>query len=178
MIRSLFLLTLLSHSVLLCAEQSASSQQEAQPAQVQKPAPTPQSTATAPKKPRKVWTNEELSNLGNSNVSVVGDPSQKKKNYPSPEGSSAATVAAQYREALRKLRADLDLVNKQLTELRTFNGDNASPSGGVKITGSYSMTPIPERIKQLEARQKQIKARLDAVEDDARHRGIPPGDLR
>ncbi len=129
------------------------------------------------KKPKRVWTNDELSNLNKMDISVVGSAVPARKSNSTPR-TQASSLAGRYRETLRRLRADLDLLDKRITALRNFKADNPSPSGGIKITGYYSTVPIPEQINQLEAKRKQVQAQIDALEDEARHNGIPPGELR
>jgi hypothetical protein len=62
--------------------------------------------------------------------------------------------------------------------LRNFKADNSSASGGINPNHGYSMTPIPDQIKQLEEKKKQMQDRIDAVMDEARKKGIEPGQLR
>src|SRR6266403_4308901 len=86
------------------------------------PAPPVTSQDSAPpaetKKPKKVWTNENISGA-NGTVSVVGDP----KNKPKPALSKP--VDTQYIAAVRKqldmLQAQIADIDKQLVDLKNFN---------------------------------------------------------
>ena len=40
------------------------------------------------------------------------------------------------------------------------------------------MTPVADQIQQLEDKKKQIQDHMDAVLDEARKKGIEPGQLR
>lgn len=40
------------------------------------------------------------------------------------------------------------------------------------------MTPVADQIQQLEDKKKQIQDQMDAVLDEARKKGIEPGQLR
>jgi hypothetical protein len=42
----------------------------------------------------------------------------------------------------------------------------------------YSMEPVPEQIKALEAKKKAVQATMDNLLDTARAAGIEPGQLR
>jgi hypothetical protein len=163
--------------------------------------PAPQSSASAPagtaapaaaeqdktkKKPKKVWTNEELSTVSGG-ISVVGDasasspaPSSKKSagDDAHGEGSVKDKQAASYRDELQQLRAQLEATDKKINDTRNFKGDNTSAAGGINMNKGYSMTPIEDQIKQLEAQKKQIQDKIDAVQDEARKNGIEPGQLR
>jgi len=137
------------------------------------------------KKPKKVWTNEEMSTL-HGTISVVGDPSQSSSSSDSrrwntdSDGGNAErqNVIANYREQLRQLREQQDAIDKKISAVRNFKADNSSPSGGINMRTRYSMTTTDDEIKQLEGKKKQIQAKIDAIEDEARKNGIEPGELR
>jgi hypothetical protein len=182
----------------VCAAQSSSgSSQQAPP-----PAPAPSSTAPAAaksadgkdpadkdatkdkKKPKKVWTEDDISKVSGT-ISVVGDSSAST----SAKSSSGATGASSddsaqgrqvdyYRDQLRQLQAQLDATDKKIDDLRNFKADNTSASGGINPNHGYSMTPIPDQIKQLEDKKKQIQDKIDTVTEEARKKGIEPGQLR
>jgi len=140
------------------------------------------------KKPKKVWTNEEISTV-HGNISVVGDPSQASSYSDSRQGSANSdsgnggnsgriNAIADYRKQLRQLREQQQAIDKKIADFRNFKADNASPSGGINIHNRYSLTPVEDQIKQLEDKKKQIQARIDAIEDEGRKNGIEPGELR
>lgn len=153
-----------------------------------KPAASGSSAAAPQKKKPKVWTNEEVSKI-NGNVSVIGgaqassspsSPSSSSEN-PSkdPSGqSSREKQLAGYRDKLRQLRTQLEETDKKISDLRSFKGDNASASGGINMNQGYSMTPVADQIKQLEAKRAQIQDQIDSVESEARKNGFDPGELR
>jgi len=167
------------------------------PGASQASAPTPNTAAAkdqasdkdqTKKKPKKVWTNDEISTV-RGKISVVGDPSQSSSysdsrqwNTASDSGNGSNTerekAIANYREQLRQLREQQDDIDKKISAFRNFKADNSSPSGGINIRSRYSMTPVEDQIKQLEDKKKQIQARIDAIEDEARKNGIEPGELR
>jgi hypothetical protein len=155
--------------------------------------PTTQSSGTsaqtttekAKTKPRKVWTNDEISNVGGDRaISVVGkaggdsnppsDIFQKTAPGPGARDKQAAT----YRERLHQLNNEMEATDKKISQLRNFKADNTSASGGINMNHGYSMTPVEDQVKQLEEKKKQIQAQIDAVEDQARKNGFEPGQLR
>jgi hypothetical protein len=201
MIRSLILASfLILFSAFTCAAQSSGSGAPA-PSEPSKPsaqAPASAANAAAPKdqssdkdqkkKPKKVWTNEEMPTL-QGKISVVGDPElanasseSRKWNYDSDSGNAnnleREKAIANYREQLRQLRERQDGIDKKITDFRNFKADNASPSGGINVRNRYTMTPAEDQIRQLEDQKKQIQAKIDAIEDEARKNGIEPGELR
>jgi chromosome segregation ATPase len=173
----------------------AAQSQSPAPAASQAPAPTANTTPAkdqasdkdqTKKKPKKVWTNEEMSTL-HGTISVVGDPSQSSSysdsrqwNTASDSGSNTERekAIANYREQLRQLREQQDAIDKKISAVRNFKADNSSPSGGINMRTRYSMTTTDDEIKQLEGKKKQIQAKMDAIEDEARKNGIEPGELR
>ena len=136
------------------------------------------------KKPKKVWTEDDISKVGGS-ISVVGDPSASgpARSNSKPNGAGSASSAQDnqadyYRKELRRLQAQLDAANKKIEDLRNFKAENSSASGGIDPHRGYYMTPIPDQIKQLEDKKKQIQGKMDTLTDEARKKGIEPGQLR
>jgi hypothetical protein len=155
------------------------------PAPAGTPAPAAADQDKTKKKPKKVWTNDELSTVSGG-ISVVGDtnaasapPSKKSAGTDShDEGSAKDKQVASYRDQLQQLRAQLDATDKKINDTRNFKADNTSATGGINMNKGYSMTPVEDQIKQLEAQRKQIQDKIEAVEDEARKNGIEPGQLR
>jgi hypothetical protein len=191
---------------LACAAQSSSGASQTSQSQPQAPAPASAPSSTTPpaektadakgqtagkdsakdkKKPKKVWTEDELSKVS-GNISVVGDSSSSSSpaKTSSQAGGASSGNSAQgnqveyYRDQIRQLQAQLDATDKKINDLRNFKADNSSASGGINPNHGYSMTPIPDQIKQLEEKKKQIQDKMDSVTDEARKNGIEPGQLR
>ena len=154
------------------SSQSSSAAPSAQP---QTPSKEKEKNA---KKPKKVWTNEEVSGLSGP-VSVVGDANASTQAArPGSNAEAGNSVIARLKEELQKLRAQLEQTDKQISDLRKVNSGETNGSGGVQLHHGYNMIPVPDQIKQLEEKKKQIQARIDALEDEARKHGIEPGQLR
>ena len=181
---------LLCNGISLLAGQSSGSASQATSDTAK---PTTQSSGTsaqtttekAKTKPRKVWTNDEISNVGGDRaISVVGKaggdsnpPSDIfQKTAPGPGARDKHAVT--YRERLHQLNNELEATDKKISQLRNFKADNTSASGGINMNHGYSMTPVEDQVKQLEEKKKQIQAQIDAVEDQARKNGFEPGQLR
>jgi len=149
---------------------------------------TPDSSAPAnpapeKKKPKKVWTNDELGKSGGG-VSVVGEaaaPSAETKQKP--DTATAKDEARQqrihdYKEQLAKLQAQIDAADKHIDQLKNFHGENSSPSGGINMNQGYNMVPISDQIQQLEDKKKQMRAKMDDLENEAHKNGITSDELR
>lgn len=139
------------------------------------------STEGAGKKPKKVWTNDEIAKVGGEgSISVVGkaDANSKSNSSKSVRTSSAKGQTGSYRSRLRQLHNQLETTEKQITDLRNFNGATTGTSGGIDMNRRYSRTSVEDQIKILEEKKKQIEAQIGDIEDAARKEGIEPGELR
>jgi len=182
---------LLSCGTSLCAGQSANSGNQdtsdaAKPAAQSSNSSAETTTDKAKTKPKKVWTNEEISGVGGDGaISVVGrasggdsNPSSNNFQKTAPGSSARDKRAAAYRDRLHQLNNQLEAIDKKISQLRNFKADNSSPSGGIDMHHGYYMTPVEDQVKELEAKKKQIQTQIDAVEDQARKNGFEPGQLR
>jgi chromosome segregation ATPase len=186
----------LSAAFVCAAQSSGSSQQTQTPPPAPAPA-TPPAGKTADgkdqpakdarkdtKKPKKVWTEDDVSKIDGGISVVGGSPSSgtgqglPQSPAASPDNTALGNQIENYRDQIRQLQAQLDATDKKIDDLRNFKADNTSSSGGINPNHGYSMTPIPDQIKQLEEKKKQIQEKMDAVSDEARKKGIEPGQLR
>jgi hypothetical protein len=159
-------------------------------------------SATATPKPKKIWTNDDMSEVTGT-ISVVGTPQQPKptvtpskisslqpaspaKASPSKttdartnDGSVDPKMLAQAREQLQKLQASIDQLDKQIEQLKgASRGDSKNLGILTSDPSSYSMEPLPDQIKALEAKKSSLQAAMDQLLDAARASGIEPGQLR
>ena len=144
------------------------------------PAPQSQPQDSAPptetKKPKKVWTNENISGASGT-VSVVGDA----KNKPRPELSQPvdAPYVASVRKQLDKLQAQIADIDKQLLDLKNFSeGAPSTSASGMKLNKSYEREPIEVQMRALQAKKKDLESKVDALLDEARKRGVESSQLR
>jgi hypothetical protein len=201
MIRALIVsMALLTAGMMVdAANAEAQSQQGSDPTSAA--AGTSGSGAVAKPKPRKVWTNDDMSEVTGT-ISVVGMPQQKQPITPSkisslqPAGPVKASAAktpdaktkndsvdpkalAQLREQLQKLQAGIDQLDRQITQLKDASHGNSKNMGVLTSDPSqYSMEPVPDQIKALEAKKASLQAAMDQLLDAARASGIEPGQLR
>lgn len=157
------------------------------PRQGQDPPPPPQSSQTpqtqtsptpapaAVKSTKKVWTNEEVGGL-NGTVSVVGNSKAPAKSTPGKPAD--AKYVADVRKQLQKLRSQLADTNKELQDLKDFQAGKPASSSGYPLSKGYGRIPIDQQISSLEAKKKDLEDKIDSLLDEARKRGVTPGDLR
>jgi hypothetical protein len=157
---------------------SAQSQDGNPPAPPTQSAPQDSSATTDAKKPKKVWTNENLGSAGGT-VSVVGDPKSKPKPAASGKGANAAYIA-EVRKQLQKYQDEITDIDKQLVDLKNFSEGEPSTkaTAGMKLNKNYNREPIEVQIRTLQDQKKDIEAKVDALLDEARKKGVESGDLR
>lgn len=147
-----------------------------------KPSPAP--PPAEKKKPKKVWTNDEISTVKGS-VSVVGeqnfsdaDPVTKTPSHNTGQERLRQQQISYYRDQIQQLQGQIEAAGKRISQLRNFKGENTAPSGGINPSHGYNMVPLEDQVKQLEERKKQLQAKIQDVENDAKKNGLEPGDLR
>jgi hypothetical protein len=154
-------------------------------AQSQDPAASPpaaQSQDSAPpaetKKPKKVWTNENL-NGAKGGVSVVGDAKNNAKLASSTSKPANAQYVASVRKQLDKWRGEIANIEKQLVDLKNFSeGEPSTSASGVQLNKSYQREPIEVQMRALKEKKKDLESKVDALLDEARKKGVESSQLR
>ncbi len=144
------------------------------------PVTQPQTTAPPANaaKPKKVWTNENLSGTSGT-VSVVGDPKNTPKSKPTADKPADAQYIASVRKQIDKYQEQIADVDRQLVDLKNFSeGEPNTSAGGIKLNKGYNREPIEVQIRTLQDQKKDLQSKIDALLDEARKRGIEPGQLR
>lgn len=140
------------------------------------PPDTTAPAATDPKKTKKVWTNDDVSGLTGP-ISVVGN--SKNQGKAGSGGKADPQYITNTRKELAKLRSQLDDADKQLADLKDFSeGKTPATSGGYQINKGYNREPVDQQITGLQEKKKQLQDKIDALLDEARKKGVEPGDLR
>jgi len=136
-----------------------------------KPAGSPTDAAPA----KKVWTNDDLGTASRATVSASSKGSQK---YTVTKPADAATVA-KVRDNLQRLQKQLDDTNKQLASYKQFeSGDASVDANGRTWNKAYSRMPVDQQITALQEKKKKLETQIDDLLDEARKKGIEPGQLR
>src|ERR1700686_5035483 len=143
------------------------------PASQTAPAQTPPATGV---KPAKVWTNDDVGTLRtNDTISVVGTTAgTKKTSAPSQSTSySYEKDPAWYRRQLAPLQANVEKLDAQIAKLQEFiKGGNVSEAQRYR----YTLPGNPQdQLNQLEKKRQADAAKIDELQDRARHNGILPG---
>jgi hypothetical protein len=139
----------------------------------QNPAPPPET-----KRPKKVWTDDNLSDA-HGTVSVVGDSKPGAKAKPANGKPADTQYIASVRKQLEKLQGQIADVDKQLVDLKNFSsGEPSTGASGIRLNKSYDREPIEVQIRALQEKKKDLQAKTDALLDEARKKGVEPGQLR
>jgi hypothetical protein len=126
-------------------------------------------------KPKKVWTNDDVKSAGA--VSVVGDAKNKPKTSAPKTANDSYVVSV--RNHLEKLQKQIDDIDKQLVDLKNFSeGEPSTNASGIKLNKSYEREPIEVQMRGLQNQKKELQAQIDALLDEARKKGVEPGQLR
>lgn len=173
-----FLLLLLPTRAALSRE--AAAQQQAPPstgsnAAAANPSPSPTGDASS-KKEKKVWTNENLGDAKGT-VSVVGG-----KDGVKPKGHPAKSADAAY-GSRRKEQTGEDEKRYRLRrqtdcETEEFNAGEPVGTSDREFHKGYNMQPVDQQIQRLEEKKRDLQGKIDALLDEARKKGVEPGQLR
>jgi hypothetical protein len=129
---------------------------------------------TSDQKSKKVWTNDDF-----APDSANAAPAAKDAGLPRHSTDHAnSQLASQLRSKLEKLQAQWKDADQQLDELKRFQAGELSGDAGRQLHKRYNSVPIPEQIAKLEGKIKHLQVQIEAIYEEARRKGILPGELR
>src|SRR5271154_5501503 len=155
----------------------------------QQPAPAPASAAAptaatppADSKPpakapaaKKVWTNEDMGRLTGPTYDAKPNRSSKQNSYR-PQSASGSPNGTYYRNQNNSLKSKIDDIDRKLDNYEALTHGEA-PGQGEKQTG-VRITDSRADIQDLVAQKQKLLAQISELEDQARHAGVEPGQLR
>ncbi|MFI5096696.1 MAG: hypothetical protein ACHQT6_01865 [Candidatus Acidiferrales bacterium] len=170
-----WLLTLILLLVSLALPSAAQTNEANSPAQSPSNTTTPESASkSAPGTPKKVWTNENISEAS-TKISVVGTKSDQK--YTLTKTADPATVE-RIRKELKKLQGQVEDIKKQLATYKDFKEGEPVSGSGYQVDKGYGRIPVEQQMVMLEKKKKDLETQIDEQLDEARKKGIDPGQLR
>ena len=181
-----------------CQSQSSSQPSPSQPHPQQAPPQSPQkddATAAAAKKtdkdkpkPKKVFTEEDLSSL-HGGVSVVGD-SAGRSSAGSGSGAGKATNnvspmsgrdeqywRGQAKGILDEMAAIDQEIEKTKEDIKKYGADGFDANSGYKA-GVVYIDNRASKVEQLEKRKADLEKKLDQLQEDGRKAGADPAWFR
>jgi len=141
------------------------------------PPPAPESkTPAKPAASKKVWTDEDMSSLTGPTYDATPNSTSSRPNSSRSRGYSGSPNGDYYRNQINSLKAKIAGIDQKIDNFEALAHGEAPGQGekqsGVRITDSRA--DIQALVKQRQTLQKQISD----IEDQARHAGVEPGQLR
>src|SRR5258708_33523708 len=177
---TLFLTGVFSTAFAQTSSSSQSADSRSQPASQQNSAQN--STPVKQDTPRKVWTEDDLHTLKGS-VSVGGGASKpanaprKPGSQESPTGVPPEKDPAWYRAQMAPFLARIEQIDAEIRKLKGIQ-DGKETSDAGRSHGFALPLNSADRIEFLGKKKKELQDKVTALEDQARHNGINPGELR
>jgi outer membrane murein-binding lipoprotein Lpp len=149
----------------------------------------PQPQAPPAKKPKKVWTNEDLEALREKvNFSSFGEgaASGASASQTSDAGPASAVALSPDQETpeqrmqkrIAALRGELAGVEQEIRTIRNASTSGRTTGQKIDMNNVDAGLNTEARVAQLEQRRKQIQQQIDAAEDEARRMGMSAGSIR
>ncbi|HEY4977549.1 MAG TPA: hypothetical protein VII25_00150 [Candidatus Acidoferrum sp.] len=108
---------------------------------------------------------------------MVGDNRNQKYTLTPAKPADPATVS-RIRESLKKLQTQLDGVNQQLVSMKDFEEGETISKSSNEIPQGFTRVPVNQQIPVLQEKKKKLQLQMDELVDEARKKGIEPGQLR
>ena len=130
--------------------------------------------------PKKIWTNENLKQHSGQGVVETGKPA-------SAQNSSDADKNEPYRREkdpkwyfrqLEPLRQELTRVENRLRALSEAKSSGKAGTGTIDLDNEEEGATTDGEITVLERRRNDLRKRIDDLEEQGRHNGILPGQMR
>ena len=138
----------------------------------------PSSPSAANSKKKKVWTNEDVGDLSGP-ISVVGNSKNGKTTEKAGgDGSGDGQFIAIAKKQLEKLQGQLDDTKKQILALKDFQQGKAPEPVGYPLGKGYNRVPVDQQIASLEEKKTEFEQKISDLLDQARKKGVLPGQLR
>jgi hypothetical protein len=123
-----------------------------------------------------VWTNEEVSGMS-SKLSIVGD-AHNAKGKSAVQAPPDPSYVASVRKQLQKLQEQMAAADKELASLKDFSEGEPVATADREFHKSYNSQPIAQQITNLRTKKIDLQSQIDALLDEARKKGVEPGQLR
>jgi uncharacterized protein YukE len=139
--------------------------------------PSGASSTTPPaQRPPKVWTNDDLSSLrGQSDVSSAGSGVRNPKTTGKAPQPAPKAKTAYYQNRIARLQAQIPPIDSQISQLQSAIS-GTSPDTPRKYIG-VKLDDWQAEMTQLQKKRADIVSQIGALEDQARHEGVPTNSL-
>jgi hypothetical protein len=171
---ALLLFSLVASAPALAQSNSSSPSSTARPEQS---AQTSSQTAEAPAEaaPKKVWTNDDMPDASHGLAPAKPSAADVKASASKASIAPKPKNAKPYQDQIAKLQAQLPPLEDQISQLQAvLSGET------VNETRKYAGVRLDDwsvQLKQLQQKRDDIFAKVAALQDEARHKGIPANSL-
>ena len=110
-------------------------------------------------------------------ISVVGDGRTPKGKAPA-QNPPDPTYVANVRKQMQKLQDQIADADKELARLKNFSEGETVQTADRELHKSYNSEPIDEQMTNLQTKKKDLQSKIDILLDEARKKGVEPGQLR
>ena len=137
--------------------------------------------APAPPTEKKVWTNDDVSDLrGQSTISTVGQPSARNGAKPGdkPALNAKNGTGKAYQTQIARLEAQIPPLDAQIAELQA--AIDGKPTGDGKTSQrprSVKTDDWSVEMQQLQKKRDDTLEQIATLKDQARHQGVPANTL-
>jgi hypothetical protein len=141
-------------------------------------AEAPSETSPVPPQPaaKKVWTNDDLNGLReDSKISTFTQPNAKPLKSGAKPGTPRSKDAKWYQDRIANLEAQLPPIDEQIGQLQAaLSGQTVN---SVRKWGGTRPDDWRVELDGLEKKRDGIQARIESLEDQARHDDVRSGAL-
>lgn len=131
-------------------------------------------TPTTPAK--KVWTNEDMGAIhSNSAISTFSGDANKPAGGRPGAAKTGSKAAGQYPAQIATLQAKLPPLDAQIAELQA--GLSGATVNATRHYGGEKLDDLRDQLARLQKRRDDIAARISALQDEARHHGVPDNQI-
>jgi hypothetical protein len=137
-------------------------------------ATTSTTATTAPAK--KVWTNEDMSDVHRNDViSTFSNKSNKPANNKPAGNANGNAAAKNYQTQITRLQEKLPPLDEQISQLQAaLNGDTVN---SVRHVGGAKIDDWRDELARLQKQREDIVAKISALQDEARSKGVPANQI-
>jgi len=125
---------------------------------------------------KKVWTNEDMGAIhSNSAISTFSSGANRPANTKPAPAKPSSKNAKQYQDQIAKLQAKLPPLDQQISVLQA--GLNGATVNETRHYGGVKLDDWRDQLARLQKQREDIAAQISAMQDEARHNGVPDNQI-
>jgi hypothetical protein len=125
---------------------------------------------------KKVWTNEDMGAIhSNSAISTLSSGANKPANAKPAPAKPSSKNAKQYQDQIAKLQAKLPPLDQQISVLQA--GLSGATINETRHYGGVKLDDWRDQLARLQKQREDIAAQIGAMQDEARHNGVPDNQI-